>query len=158
MTALTVLSTLVFALSIGVLDYSLKEMRHERLTYSQWYEGSVNSVYSSVMLVIVAFSLCAAAWFFLFHKKKQGKDKSARRRVSLIFLLVFGLMSALFVVVAVGKYRELEMARERVEEVLLYYIHQFGKYRLLSLLSIEGAVVSLVSFLTERKQNLRGKD
>ena len=38
---LAIFFTILALLSFGALWYSYRDMQHEGLTYSQWYEGSV---------------------------------------------------------------------------------------------------------------------
>ncbi|MBR5109411.1 MAG: hypothetical protein IK099_04380 [Clostridia bacterium] len=143
---------------IGGLVYNIREMNHEALTYSQWYEGSIYGVYSSLLVVIAVTGLLLAAWVALFRsfRKKSGRKTRVGKRLPGILFAVFTLLTAAFILLSAVRHGEIGRAEEEKVECLAPYIKAFGNCLVFSLLSFEAAAASLIALLKRNKAAEKG--
>lgn len=134
---LAILFTLLTLLSFGALWYSYRDMRHEGLTYSQWYEGSIAGFYSCQLITVLIVSLTAAAWIVFFRKSEQRQLSPGKRRfLKIAFFALIPIACALVILTFVSK-NEMKAAQAAYAEDLPAYIKTYGKYRVAALLSCE---------------------
>ncbi len=133
---LAILLTLLTLLSFSALWYSYQEMRHEGLTYSQWYEGSIAGFYSCQFITVLIVSLAAAAWIVFFRKPNRQLSPGTQRFLKIAFFGLIPVACALLVLTYVSR-GELKAAQEACVEGLPLYIKTFGKYRVAALLACE---------------------
>lgn len=139
---LAVLLTLLTAGSVFALRYTYGEMRHEGLTYSQWYEGSVAGFYSCQFFAVLTAGLTAAAWYLFFRKPERRELSPGRKRLLKILLCILIPAALGLVILALVSRGEMKAAQAAYAEGLAAYISAYGKYRVAALLSCEalGAV------------------
>ena len=129
------------------LAYAVREMRREALTYSQWYEGSLENVYRSVFLVLAVGGLMAGVWLSLFLKPRES-PMTAKWRGCLRICFCVCAAAAVILVFSAGFIREqLLSARAKNQEGITYYIRTLGQCRILALIALDGAVGSLWALL-----------
>ncbi len=139
---MAILFTLLALLSLGALWYSYREMRHEGLTYSQWYEGSIAGFYSCQLITVLIISLAAAAWAVFFRKPEQRQLSPGKRRFLKIAFFALIPIACALVILTVISGKEMKAAQEAYAEGLPAYIKTFGKYRVAALLSCEALAAS----------------
>lgn len=147
--AAVVLTTVLETASIGGLVYATREMNHEALTYSQWYEGSIYGFYNVILAVIAMTGLFLAAWFTLLRsfRKESGKKARVGKRSLGILSAVFTLLTAVFILLAAVRHGEISKEAGENVECLAPYIKAFGNCLVFSLVSFEAAVASLLALL-----------
>ena len=139
---LAVLFTLLAFLSFGALWYSYREMQHEGLTYSQWYEGSISGFYSCQLITVLILSLAAAAWIVFFRKPERRQLSPGKRRfLKIAFFALIPVACALVVLTLVSR-NEMKAAQAAYAEGLPAYVKAYGKYRVAALLSCEALAAS----------------
>ena len=147
---LAILLTALTAFSGLGLASAVKEMRHEGLTYSQWYEGSVNGYYACLLVLILCVCLTAAAWIAVFKNPPRSVSRSG-----LTFLkacvCVFAIAACAFTFLAFWARAEWRQAAEMNVEGLTYYIRVFWRYRIGAMLSIFGCLTAVYQWLRRRK-------
>ncbi len=139
---LAVLFTLLTLLSFGALWYSYRDMRHEGLTYSQWYEGSIMGFYSCQLITVLIASLAAAAWAVFFRKPEQQRLSPGKRRFLKITFFALIPVACALVILTIVSGKEMKAAQDAYAEGLPAYIKAYGQYRVAALLSCEALAAS----------------
>ncbi len=139
---LAILFTILALLSFGALWYSYRDMQHEGLTYSQWYEGSVAGFYSCQLITVLVVSLAAAAWIFFFRKPEQRQLSPGKRRFLRIAFFALIPVACALVILTIVSGKDMKAAQEAYAEGLPAYIKTYGKYRVAALLSCEALAAS----------------
>ena len=139
---LAILFTILALLSFGALWYSYRDMQHEGLTYSQWYEGSVAAFYSCQLMTVLIVSLAAAAWIVFFRKPEQRQLSPGKRRFLRIAFFALIPIACALVILTIVSGNEMKAAQEAYAEGLPAYIKAYGKYRVAALLSCEALAAS----------------
>ena len=142
---LSVLFTLLTVVSIFALRYAAEEMRHEALTYSQWYEGTIYGYYGCLMIVCALAGIALGCWagWLLTARPVPAPGKRGRAALGVLFA-VFLLLALFFVFRSIASYGEIGRAAEANVECLAPYIEAYGRNRLWALLSLEAAAFSLL--------------
>lgn len=138
---LAIFFTLLTLLSFGALCYSYQEMRHEGLTYSQWYEGSIEGFYSCQLFTVLIVSLTAVTWIVFFRKPEQRLSPEKRRLLKTTFFSLIPVAFALVVLTLISR-KEMKAAQNAYAEGLPTYIKAYGQYRVAALLSCEALAAS----------------
>ncbi len=140
--------------SICALVYSAREMNHEALTYSQWYEGCIYGFYRCLLAFIAATGLFLTVWIILICRLKKSslKKKTSRKRFSSVLFAVFTVLTVVFVLLTIVRHRELESATQENVECLAPYIKAYGNSQVFSLVTFELAAASLFVWLRKRRE------
>ena len=142
---LFVLFTLLTGLSILALHYAAKEMNHEGLTYSQWYEGTIYGYYGWLLVFIALAGIALGCWIGWFFAARPLPALGKRSRTMLwILCAVFLLLTLFFVFRSFASHGEIQRAAEVNVDSLAPYIESYGRNRLWALLSQEAAVLSIL--------------
>lgn len=143
--AAAILMTGRSVLYIGATEYAYREMRHEGLTYSQWYEGAIDGFYGMLMLAIPAVSLCAVVWYFLLRKRRTQPVQRSRmkKNVSRALACAFAVLTAVLFAAALKDKAGIARAAAENAECLAPYIESYGQSRVAALLSLEALLLSL---------------
>ncbi len=133
---LAILFTLLSLLSFGALWYSYRDMLHESLSYSQWYEGSIAGFYSCQFMTVLIVSLAATAWTVFFRKPDRQLSPGKKRFLRIAFFALIPITCALVILTFVSG-NDLKAAQEACAEGLPGSIKACGQYRVAALLSCE---------------------
>ena len=151
----SVLATVLEAFSLFAVLLSAREMKHEGLTYSQWYEGSIYSFYFWLIVAVICSGLFLAAWYMLlFRKRKQdaanpdGKSKYARK----LLLITFAALTLIFACESVAFRIETNRAYAANVECLAPYIMRFGKCLTAAVVSLELFAATLIGFARQKEK------
>ena len=151
--ALAVLMTLAELLFAGAMLSAYREMCHEGLTYSQWYEGSIQGFYSSVAWFLGVTLPFIAAWIVLIFDfrgvwEPRWMQKMTKQRWGGVFLaFMFALIALLFG--REGAKNGLELARAANEESIAWRFEQVGRYEVLMTLAGQGYLLALGGMIKE---------
>lgn len=142
--SLSILFTLLAILAAFGLSYAAREMAHEGLTYSQWYEGTISTYYGWLRILTAVIGLCLCCWCgFVFSVRPFPRlKKGARITLKIIFILCL-LLTCLFVFRSFSSHAYLQ-AMEAQAESLAPYIETYGQNRLWALIALEAAVFSIL--------------
>lgn len=153
--AAAVAMTLLAQLHLGALWYAYRDMRHEGLTYSQWYEGSISGYYGILMLTIVAVQLAAAVWF-AFVRRVRGPRVHAKKPVKTgaakAVCAVFAVLAAAALWRMIDRQNAYAYALTQNHDAYAGYIKWIGQARIAALLAGEGFALSLLRLLRLRRQ------
>lgn len=134
---LAILFTLLSLLSFGALWYTYRDMLHESLSYSQWYEGSISGFYSCQFMTILIVSLAAVAWTVFFRKPGRRQLSPGKKRfLRIAFFALIPITCALVILTLISG-NDLKAAQEACAESLPGSIKAYGQYRVSTLLSCE---------------------
>ena len=149
---LSILFTLLTGLSIFALHYAAKEMRHEALTYSQWYEGTIYGYYGWLLIVAALAGIALGCWAgWLLTARPLPAPGKRGRTVLGILCAVFLLLTVFFVFRSFVSHGEIRRATETNVECLAPYIEAYGQNRLWALLSLEAAVFSFLPVIKGKR-------
>ena len=149
---LSVLFTLLTGLSVFALHYAAKEMHHEGLTYSQWYEGTIYGYYGWLLIFIALAGIALGCWagWVLTTRPLPAPGKRGRTALK-ILCAIFLLFTVFFVFRSFASHGEIRRATETNVECLAPYIEAYGQNRLWALLSLEAAVFSLLGVIKGKR-------
>ena len=142
---LSIFFTLLVFLSALGLGYAAKEMNHERLTYSQWYEGTIYVYYGWLLIVAALAGIALGCWagWVLTTRPLPAPGKRGRTVLG-ILCAVFLLCTLFFVFRSFASHGEIQRVAEVNVDSLAPYIEAYGQNRLWALLSLEAAVFSIL--------------
>ena len=150
---LSVFFTLLVFLSALGLGYAAKEMNHEALTYSQWYEGTIYGYYGWLLIVAALAGIALGCWIgWLFTARPLPAPGKRARTVLGILCAVYLLLTVFFVFRSFASHGEIRQAAEANVECLAPYIEAYGQNRLWALLSLEAAVFSLLPAVKGKRE------
>ena len=142
---LSVFFTLLVFLSALGLGYAAKEMNHEGLTYSQWYESTIYGYYGWLLIFIALAGIALGCWIGWFFAARPLPALGKRGRMVLgILCAVFLLCTLFFVFLSFASHGEIQRVAEVNVDSLAPYIEAYGQNRLWALLSLEAAVFSIL--------------
>ncbi len=141
--AAAVIMTMLEALSVAALCYAVRDMRHEGLTYSQWYEASIYGFYGCLLITAAVTGLMIASWVFLLRKEKG--NRANRKRVYGILTTVFFFLAAAFLILAAVRHGEIGRAAADNVECLEPYIRAYGNSLVCALLAFEAGIGFLLA-------------
>ena len=141
------------ALSLLCLFDAVREMIHERLTYSQWYEGTIYGYYGWLLIVAALAGIALGCWIgWLFAARPLPAPGKRGRTVLGILCAVFLLLTVFFVFRSFASHGEIRQAAEANVECLAPYIEAYVQNRLWALLSLEAAVFSLLPAVKGKRE------
>ncbi len=142
---IAIITTMSEVCVLSALLFSIREMNHEGLTYSQWYEGSIYGFYSCLLVTIVTTSLFLASWISLFRggKAKNVSKAAAWTQALKTVSIAFAILTAAFVILAAVRYNAIETAAKENVECLEPYIRSYGNSLVYALLSFEAGLASV---------------
>ena len=149
---LAIPTTAFMLLSVSALTYAVRDMRHEGLTYSQWYEGSIRAYYLWLSVFLMNMGLCIAAWITALRRLRPHESKRdwmARRRAFHVMALLSAALGGVFAYSAFRRNVDMLNAAGQVE-ALAPYIHAYESRRVCTLLSLEGFFFSLFGLVRSR--------
>ena len=150
--ALTVLVTLLWALAILGAVYAGREMRHEGLTYSQWYEDSVDAWYRALVLCVLTFGAVLCCLAALLGAGRRLPRCGPRGRKLLWGALALGLAGFCFFALRAGQGHRLVMENRALQtESLEPFLRFRGRNALGALVCLETAA-ALLWALKKRRQ------
>ena len=154
--AAVIVSLAELTLAVG-LHFSYKEMQHERLTYSQWYDGALASFFDILLLFIVSTALCAGLWYFFIRRPRPLSPEKikSRKRVLPFLCAALGGTAIWFTVKSFLAYGELLYAQEQVFEGIPGYILAYNAARLPALLAVLGLIIALIALVSARKNETK---
>ncbi len=150
----TVLVFLLFAFAAAALSYTVKEMRHEGLTYSQWYESSIFAFYSCLVFT-VAFSILLVYLLICLLRfgRKTGAVQNSRSKTAVLAAAV--ILSVCLVIITRMRLRSINQAAADGAEALEPYIHAYGISMVLASACITTTAILAVSMLINRLKGNR---
>ena len=143
---------LVFFAALG-LGYAAKEMHHEALTYSQWYEGTIYGYYGWLLIFIALAGIALGCWIGWFFAARPLPALGKRGRTVLkVLCAIFQLCMLFFVFRSFASHGKIQRAAEVNADSLAPYIESYGQNRLWALLSLEAAVFSLLPAVKGKRE------
>ena len=120
---ITIITTVLEMCALSALLFSIREMNHEGLTYSQWYEGSIYGFYSCLLVMIVTTSLFLASWIPLFRggKARNASKAAAWTQALKTVSVAFAILTVAFAILAAVRYSAIGVAERENAECLEPY-------------------------------------
>ena len=138
------------ALSVLCLFDAAREMIHEGLTYSQWYESAIAGFFIVLQTLIGCSGAVIVFSILWFYSKRPGFDT---RRVSPLkagTCGVFALISCGLTLWAVASYRTLTEVTASGVESLAPYIRSFGISRSAVQTALEATLIFGIAWLKRK--------
>lgn len=129
---------------ICVLTASWREMHHEGLTYSQWYEDSIYGFYSMLRIALVITGIWAAACLHMLSvfRGRSWAFPERGRRICAVLCAVFAVLSAAMLVLALIRQGAVRQAVAERAEMLEGYIRAYGGSLTAALAFLEAAAAA----------------
>ena len=143
-----IVTTMLAAASFGALVYAVREMKHEGLTYSQWYEGSIRGFYSCLLITLVFLGLFLFALAALLRKKNGG----GRERLMRVLVVFFTVLTLAFAVLSAVRHGNAVRAAGEGAECLEPYIRDTGNSLVCALVSLEAGIASFFGWKRAAKK------
>ena len=149
-----VLVFLLFVFAAAALSYTYKEMRHEGLTYSQWYESSI-FVFYSCLVFTVSFSILLVYLLICLLRfgRKTGFVLNSRTKKAALAVAV--ILSVCLVIITRMRLRAINLAAADGAEALEPYIRSYGNSMVLSAVCVTTTMILAVSIVRNRLKGNR---
>ena len=145
-------ATLLLIVAAVILSQALREMHHEGLTYSQWYEGSIYGYYYALLLMIAAAGIWLAACLHALGVSAIRKVRGEPwRKVLGAMGIFFSCLALGMIVLAVIRHGNIQRAVAENAEGVAGNIRMYGKSLVAALVSVEAAIACLTGWLKNRK-------
>ncbi len=151
-----IMTAILEVCSVSALAFAIREMNHEGLTYSQWYEGSIYGFYSSLLVTIVTTSLFLASWIPLLRgrRARDAGKAAAWTRALKTLSIAFAILTVAFAVLASVRYSAIGTAERENVECLEPYIRSYGNSLVYALLSFEAGLASVFGWRKAAKKSI----
>ena len=145
-------ATLLLIVAAVILSQAWREMHHEGLTYSQWYEGTIYVYYRWLLIVAALAGIALGCWIGWVFTARPLPAPGIRGKTALkILCAIFLLFTVFFVFRSFVSHGEIRRATETNVECLAPYIEAYGQNRLWALLSLEAAVFSFLPVIKGKR-------
>lgn len=148
---MAILATVLLLLGMLALSQSAREMRHEGLTYSQWYEDSIYGFYTCMMVVVACTGLCAALWI-VWARAGRAWLANARPGPMKVGPAICVALTILLTAWAIVRRGMIHQAASEGAEALEPYIRAYGNTRVLALIALEASVALGLGLRGVKKQ------
>lgn len=143
-------ATALTALAALGLAVSAREMIHEGLTYSQWYEGAIAGFYNVLQALIGCSGAAIILWMLWRYSKRPRVDT---REIALVKAGICGALALIacgLVLWAVVSRRALNEAAASGVESLAPYIKTFGLSRSAAQAALEATLIAGIARLMRK--------